>query len=119
MVTIQDAVIVSRGIVVAQIDTSSVHTVDVPSLGVVHAHTFKGIVGNPGGHIVIGEVKKVGKTFFTSNIVEYGGSGIGANAIIQIIDILGNFNHANGFVKDSTVEIAVTEDGVHQVPCSC
>ena len=119
MVTIQNAVIISRRIVVTQIDTASIHTVDIPSLGVVHAHTFKGIVGNPGGHIVIGEVKKVGKTFFTSNKIENSGSSIGANAIIQIIDILGYFNDTTGFVKDSTVEIAVTEDGFHQVSSTC
>ena len=119
MVTIENAVVIGGRIVVAQADASSIYTVDIPPLGVIHAHAFKGIVGNPGGGIVIGEIEQVCQSFFASDEIEYGGTGIGTDAIVQVIDVIGNLYDTAGFVKDSAVEVAVADDGVNQVSCSC
>ena len=92
MVSIKDAVVIGRRVIVTQADAAPVHTVDVPTLGIILTHTLTGIVANPRGDIVIGEVEEVGNTFLTTYEIEYGCPCIGTYAIVQIIDVVGNIN---------------------------
>ena len=119
MATIEDGIIIGWGIVVTQVDTSLIHTIDVPSLSIVLTHTFPGIVANPCCCIVVGEIEKVCKTFFATDKTENGSTCIVAQSIIQVIDIVGNVNDTIGFVYDSAVKTAVANNGVDQIICSC
>ena len=119
MATIEDGIIIGWRIVVTQVDTSLIHTIDVPSLSIVLTHTFPGIVANPCCCIVVGEVEKVCKTLFATDKTENGSTCIVAQSIIQVIDIVGNVNDTIGFVYDSAVKTAVANNGVDQIICSC
>ena len=47
MITIKNGIIISRRIVITQVFTSSVRTIDVPPLGIILSHAFTGIISNP------------------------------------------------------------------------
>ena len=70
MVAVKNGIVIRGRIIVTQVDTAPVDTVDIPSLGIVLSHTFTGIVADPRAYIVVGEIEKICNAFFSTNEVE-------------------------------------------------
>ena len=83
------------------------------------SHGFTGIVGYPCRSIVIRQREKVGNAILSTNELQQGVSCIGGEIVVKVVCVLGNLNDTAGLIHQRTVEIAVADNGIDSIACSC
>ena len=113
--TFKDALVICRGIIVAEGDTATVTPRDVPSLGVVIPGCFVQIIGNPRSEVVVAELEQSCHIFFTTHDAQYGLSGIVLQLLEESVVMLVDVNDLADFPVHQLVKRVLLQQGVPDI----